>query len=648
MEKRHKALRTVKLTIRRNSVYTAAMKRVVIGTAGHVDHGKTSLIKALTGIDCDRLKEEKERGLTIELGFASLLLPSGERVGVVDVPGHIRFIRHMLSGASGIDLVLLVIAADEGVMPQTREHVQICELLGTRQGVIVLTKKDLVDDDLLELSLADVREFIQGTFLKGSPIIPVSSVTGEGLDALLKELDDQVAHVHERQVTGLPVLPVDRVFSIKGFGTVVTGTLNRGTFAQDQEVGVLPSGKTAKIRNIQVHDEDVDKAFAGMRTAVNLHGVGTEEIARGEWVVPAGVFDVTRLIDVKLNLLKKPGRGGIRVYIGTAEVMGGMSLHRVDGVDIGRIRLTQGIVASHGDRLILRSVSPSVTIGGGTVLNPHPARRFNEEVIRDLLSEDPASVITGLARDAGMHGISRRMIEAVLPELAQRLDKFIQGLLSSGELVRFDAVNDSYVHALYQEKLKQILISHVREYHAANPSSPGISREHLRMSVQGGVDQKLFHKVMQDLFKRGDLLEAGPNITMRGFSATMAADHTALGERISRILQQSGFEPPKVSEISEELHIPIKNVSEILGFLSRDGRIVKIKDDIFLSKQNEEMLRDRVREFILKSGSMAPTDMKSVIGVSRKYAIPYMEYLDRIRFTMRVGDVRKLATPRQS
>ena len=624
------------------------MKRVVIGTAGHVDHGKTSLIKALTGIDCDRLKEEKERGLTIELGFASLILPSGERVGVVDVPGHVRFIRHMLSGASGIDLVLLVIAADEGVMPQTREHVQICELLGIERGVVALTKKDLVDSDLLELATSDVRDFIQGTFLKDARIIPVSSTTGDGLDALTSELVTQLKLVQERQATGIPVLPVDRVFTIKGFGTVVTGTLVRGTFSPDQEVEVLPSGKAAKIRTIQVHDEDVDAALAGMRTAINLHGVGTEEIARGEWVVPAGVFDTTKLLDARLNLLRKPGRGGIRLYIGTAEVMGDVSLHKVDGQDIGRIRVKKGVVASYGDRFIIRSVSPSATIGGGMVLNPHPARRFSEEVIRDLLGHDPSMRIIGIAKDAGMHGISRRVIEAVLPQAALRLDRLILGLLSSGDLVKFDTSNELFVHTVYHDKLRGILVSRVREYHTANPSSPGISREHLRMSVQGGVEQKLFHKVLQDLVKRGELVESGPNITAPGFSATMAADRTVLGGRIAEILDRQGFEPPKVSELAEMLSVPIKDVIEILGFLSHDGKVTRIKDDIYLSMQHEEMLKKRVREFIIKNQSMAPVDMKTVIGASRKYAIPYLEYLDRIRFTLRVGDVRKLAAARPS
>ncbi|HOS96091.1 MAG TPA: selenocysteine-specific translation elongation factor, partial [Deltaproteobacteria bacterium] len=479
------------------------MKRVVIGTAGHVDHGKTSLIKAITGIDCDRLKEEKERGLTIELGFASMVLPSGERVGVIDVPGHVRFIRHMLSGASGIDLALLVIAADEGVMPQTREHVQICELLGIERGVVALTKKDLVDEDLLELAAGDVKDFIAGTFLKDAPIVAVSATTREGLDELLAVLDAQVALVRERQVTGIPVLPVDRVFSIKGFGTVVTGTLARGAFTHDMEVEVLPAGRTSKIRTIQVHDMDVETAQAGMRTAVNLQGLATGDIDRGEWVVPAGVFETTRLLDARLTLLRRPGRGGIRLYLGTAEVLGGISLYTVDSRAAGRIRLKTPVVASYGDRFILRSVSPSVTLGGGVVLNPHPARRFSEEVIRDLMHDDPALRIVGLAKDAGLHGISRRRIDAVFADAGQKTEKLIAGLLSSGELVRFDAANDLMVHGMYLERLKEVLLCGVKQYHEKNPSSPGISREHLRSSIQGGVDPKLFHRVLQDLIRKG-------------------------------------------------------------------------------------------------------------------------------------------------
>ncbi|HWR68169.1 MAG TPA: SelB C-terminal domain-containing protein, partial [Desulfomonilia bacterium] len=531
--------------------------------------------------------------------------------------------------------------------PQTREHVQICELLGIERGVVALTKKDLVDEDLLELATGDVRDFIKGTFLHDAPIIPVSSTTGEGLAALLAELDAQVALVRERQVTGIPVLPVDRVFTIKGFGTVVTGTLYRGTFTGDMEVEVLPVGKTAKIRTIQVHDEDVDKALAGMRTAVNLQGISTGDIERGQWVVPAGVFDTTRLIDARLTLLRKPGRGGIRLYIGTAEVMGEISLHVVDGQTAGRIRLKTPVAASYGDRFILRAVSPSATIGGGTVLNPHPARRFSEEVIADLLSEDPARRITGLAKDAGMHGIARRVIDAVFADASARMDKTLGGLLSTGDIVRFDTAGDLFVHQSYLTKLRGVLLARVREYHESNPSSPGISREHLRSSVQGGVDPKLFHKVLADLVKKGDLAESGPTISEPGFSASLASDRTGLGDRMAALIERAAFEPPRVAELAEALGIPARETAEVLGFLCREGRLVKIKDDIYLARSAEEALKERVREFIEKNRSMAAPDMKAVVGVSRKFAIPYLEYLDRIHFTMRVGDVRKLAASRQ-
>ena len=362
------------------------MKRIVIGTAGHVDHGKTTLIKALTGIDCDRLKEEKERGLTIELGFASLVLPSGERVGVVDVPGHVKFIRHMLSGASGIDLVLLIVAADEGVMPQTVEHVQICELLGIEKGVVALTKTDMVDEDLLDLAISDVKSFLDGTFLKDTPIIPVSSVTGSGLDKLLEVLEKEVLEAKERNTTGIAFLPIDRVFTIKGFGTVATGTLAKGTFVEGQDVEILPSGIKAKIRSIQIHSESVETAAAGMRTAINLQGIDREEIARGQWLVPAGMFKPTRVIDAELRLIKPPGKGGIRFYTGTAEVDGNMNLYNAGEKVLARIRLKEPVITSVGNRFIIRSISPGATLGGGRVINPYPLRRFSTETATELMS----------------------------------------------------------------------------------------------------------------------------------------------------------------------------------------------------------------------------------------------------------------------
>jgi selenocysteine-specific elongation factor len=618
------------------------MKRIVIGTAGHVDHGKTSLIKALTGTDCDRLKEEKERGLTIELGFASLVLPSGERLGVVDVPGHVKFIRHMLSGASGIDLVMLIVAADEGVMPQTVEHVQICELLGIEKGVVALTKTDMVDEDLLELAASDVKSFLDGTFLKDSPIIPVSSVTGSGLDRLLEALEKVVLEARERNTTGIALLPIDRVFTIKGFGTVVTGTLAKGTFAEGQEVEILPSGIRAKIRSIQIHSENVETAAAGMRTAINLQGIDREEVARGQWLVPAGLFRPTRVIDAELRLIKQPGKGEIRLYTGTAEVDGNINLYSGGDKMLARIRLKEPVIASVGNRFIIRSISPGATLGGGRVINPYPQRRFSIETATELMSDNQLNVILGLVMDSGLTGISRKTVQAHLADNSQAVEKALQELQTKNEIVRFDSLNDVYVSSRHIDVLKNLIYGSVAAYHEESPTSPGISKEHLKSSIKTKVHPKLFHKALTDMIKSQIALEDGPNIRLKDFNASLGKDND-ITQSIYMLLDSSGLEPPSPLLISEKLGIDMKKLSGILSFMVREGRLFRIKDDIFLTDGNEKILKEKIREFFKNNSSMNPADMKITTGVSRKYAIPYMEYLDRIRVTLRVGDMRKLS-----
>ena len=618
------------------------MKRIIIGTAGHVDHGKTSLIKAMTGVDCDRLKEEKQRGLTIELGFTSLDLPSGEKVGVVDVPGHVRFIRHMLSGASGIDLVMLVVAADEGVMPQTIEHIQICSLLGIQRGVVVLTKTDMVDDDLLELAFSDIRDFISHTFLKDAPVVAVSSMNGNGIEELKRVLDEQIRSLEERRITGIPILPVDRVFTIKGFGTVVTGTMKQGVFEEDQEVEIQPAGRKARVRHIQVHGQETGRAMAGMRTAINLQGFSREDIDRGQWVVPAGVFKPTRLIDARLDLLDKPRKGEVKIHIGTAELTGEMSLHSVDELIVARIRLKEPVIAALGDRFIIRSISPSLTLAGGTVLNPSPQRRFSEEIARDLLSAEKICQVTGIVKDAGVRGISKKHLAAVFAEGVSSVERAIGDLLSSGQIIRFDPNNDLYVFDAYARSLKALMLEKVGEYHAAHASSPGISREHLRSSLKGSVDPKLFHKLLTDLMKKGEIEEIGPDIRKKGFTPTLGDAMEAVGEKVYQMLSASGFEPPRIQELAEKLSIGPKQMEEVTAFLTRQGRLIKIKDDVYATDVMVSRLKDKVREFIAENASLAPADMKQIIGVSRKYAIPFLEYLDRIHFTVRVENVRKL------
>jgi selenocysteine-specific elongation factor len=618
------------------------MKRIVIGTAGHVDHGKTSLIKALTGIDCDRLKEEKERGLTIELGFAYLVLSTGERIGVVDVPGHIKFIRHMLSGASGIDLVILIVAADEGVMPQTVEHVQICELLGIEQGVVALTKTDMVDSDLLELAISDVKSFLEGTFLKDAPVIPVSSVTGSGLDTLLEAIEKEVLEAKERSASGIAFLPIDRVFTIKGFGTVVTGTLSKGSFVEGQEVEILPSGIKAKIRSIQIHSKSVDTAEAGMRTAINLQGIDREEIARGQWLVPAGMFRPTRVIDAELRLIKQPGRAGIRLYTGTAEVEGNMNLYRDGDKVFARIRLKEPLVASVGNRFIIRSISPGATLGGGRVIKPYPSRRFSTDVAADLMSGNPSRVVLGLVSDSGLSGISRKTLQAHLADTSQAVEKVLQELQTKNEIVRFDAQNDIYVGSRHLAVLKNIISNSVAVYHEANPSSPGISKEHLKSSIKAKANPKLFHKALTDMIKNQIILEDGPNIRIKDFNASLGNDND-ITMNIYMLLNRAGLEPPSPLEISGILGIDLKKLTGILSFMVREGRLLRIKDDIYLTDEKEKALKEKIKTFFKDRNIMNPTDMKMITGVSRKYAIPYMEYLDRIRLTLRVGNDRKLS-----
>lgn len=622
------------------------MKRIIIGTAGHVDHGKTSLIKAMTGVDCDRLKEEKKRGLTIELGFTSLELPSGERVGVVDVPGHVKFIRHMLSGASGIDLVMLVVAADEGVMPQTVEHIQICSLLGIQRGVVALTKVDMVDEDLLELAYSDIREFMGSTFLRDAPIVPVSSMTGAGIDELKRTLDEQVATLNERRITGVPVLPVDRVFTIKGFGTVVTGTMKQGEFKEDQEVEVLPAGRRARVRNIQVHGKETDRAQAGMRTAINLQGFSREDVERGQWIVPVGVFKPTRLVDARLDLLDKPARGEVKVHFGTAELTGELSMHEVDGLDVARIRLKEPVIAAYDDRFIIRSISPAKTIAGGTVINPSPHRRFSPDIARDLLSAEKSRRVAGIVRDAGLRGVSRKGLAAVFAEEPASLDKVLSELLSTGRIIRFDPNNDLYVFETNARSLREMMLAKVREHHEQHASSSGISREHLRSSLKGSVDPKLFHKLLTDLVKKGELQEAGPDIRAKGFTPSLGDAMEAVGERVYAMLLKSGVEPPRVQDMAERLSIDLKQMEEVLGFLARQGRLIRIKDDMYITDVADAGIKEKVRGFITEHGSIEPSDMKQIVGVSRKYAIPFLEYLDRTRYTVRVGNVRKLAQGR--
>ncbi len=533
---------------------------IIIGTAGHIDHGKTSLVKVLTGVDTDRLKEEKERGITIELGFAPLSLPSGVRVGLVDVPGHERFVKNMVAGATGIDLVLLVIAADEGVMPQTREHLDICQLLSTRGGVVALTKTDIVDDDWLELVTEDVKEYLSGTFLEGAPVVPFSSVDGSGKEDLLRVLDEMAAKVPSRSGSGIFRLPVDRVFSMKGFGTVVTGTLISGGVKTGDEIVFYPGEMKAKLRGVQVHGESVKKSFAGTRTALNLQGVEKDQINRGDTTAHPGTLTPTFLLDTRIQLLASApralkNRARVRLHLFTSEVMARVILLDSEVLEPGQqalvqLRMDTAAVAQPGDRFVLRSYSPVSTIGGGVVLDPVPVkhRRMHQPVLDHLSrmdTEDPAARMGALLADAGDHGI--RIADISLRagiRIKETLD-LIKTLESEKKAVFIGSGEAamSYSSESY-EGLKGKLIKTLNNFHRANPVKPGMGREELRMKFARNLPDKPYRNLLSALQEKGEIRIDGDNVRVQSHQATLTPEQEALGKKVSRLLEAEGLSAP--------------------------------------------------------------------------------------------------------
>ena len=471
------------------------MKQIILGTAGHIDHGKTSLIKAVSGIDTDRLKEEKQRGITIELGFASLDLPNGQHVGIVDVPGHEKFVKNMVAGATGIDIVAMVIAADEGVMPQTREHMEICTLLGVQHGFVVMTKTDMVDEEWLELAIDDIQSFTQDSFLEGQPIVPVSSVTGDGIPKFIETLQAICTAVPERKQTGLFRLPVDRVFTMKGFGTVITGSLVSGKIAVGETIAIYPSLIKSKVRGIQVHNQSVNEALAGQRTAINFQGLDMAAVNRGDVLARPDTLSPSYMADLSFQYLSsaaKPlkSRTRIRFHTGTSEIMGNLILLDRDELLPGdtaavQVRLDTPVTPVKEDRYVIRSYSPVRTIGGGQILNPIPTKhkRFRTEItdaLNDLETMSPEGVIGFHARQAGFRGTEHNELRLVTNLPDKKLDTATSALLSRRDLIMVDRERRLYVHADTYAYLRQMVLDQLATYHAKNPLKAGMPREELR------------------------------------------------------------------------------------------------------------------------------------------------------------------------
>jgi selenocysteine-specific elongation factor len=631
------------------------MTRLVVGTAGHIDHGKSSLVQALTGIDPDRLKEEKVRGITIELGFAHATMGDA-RIAFVDVPGHERFVRTMLAGVGGVDFVMLIVAADESVMPQTREHFDICRLLGLHDGCVVITKSDAADADTRALVAMEVAELVRGSFLEGKPVVEVSARTGQGLDALRHVLEAAANQPRPRPESGAVRLPIDRVFTMRGFGTVVTGTLVSGTVHPGDELTLVPGSATPKVRGLQVHGRPEDTAAAGQRTAINLGGVELAEVSRGQTLASPHSLSVTRRADVSLDLLAsvralKHG-ARVRVHHGTAEVFGRVSLAGADVADVpgggsalARLRLESPAVLTRGDRVILRAYSPPLTIGAATVIDPAPTtpgvrsgaglRRLQE-----LASADGRQTLAAMVRDRGLRGIPLSDAVARVGLAPADVAAVVRALEKAGAV---RPAGGLLVSTAAMDAVSAKLVTLVKEFHAQQPLSEGLPREEARARLFAGVDGAVFETVMQGLtaaravVDRERLAMPGYKMALPGGEATVAAVEAAY--------RQGGLTPPELAGIAAATGLAPAVVETATTYLLRQKVLVKLDTLLLHREALEGLKRDMAALKVRGGGGVVRLDVatfKEQYGVTRKFAIPLLEYLDRERVTRRMGDARVL------
>ena len=631
------------------------MKQVILGTAGHIDHGKTSLIKALSGIDTDRLKEEKERGITIELGFAHLELPGGQLLGIVDVPGHEKFVKNMVAGATGIDLVALIIAADEGVMPQTREHLEICQLLNIEHGLVVLTKIDMVDPDWLELVKEDVTEYLSKTFLAGAPMVEVSSVTGKGIDELVKVLDSLVKDVPERDVGYFFRLPVDRVFIMRGFGTVITGTTVSGKINTGDEITIYPQGLSTRIRGIQVHNREVEQVRAGLRTAINLQGVEKAQIQRGNVLAAKDTLRSTYMVDVSVELLrsaprKLKNRAKVRFHTGTSEIIATVVLLDRDELNPGdscfaQIRLDQPTAVLPHDRFVLRSYSPVRAIGGGEIITalPKKRKRFSKETLTELklLSTGDLNQVTEqLIRVGRFQGLEQRDLPFLTNASKKKLDEILKGLLAQKVVMQFDKEKGTLLHKDFLIKAREEIMTILTSYHRDFPLKAGLSKEELRSRSSGSSNQKLFNYIVGQLINEGAIVQEKEALRLKEHKVTLAQDQEEVRHQIEKIYEKGRLQPPYFRQIKDRFSG--NTAKDVLEVMVKDGILVKVKEDLYFHKKAIEDLKKELVAFLKKNGVINTPQFKDMTGASRKYTIPLIEHFDKSQLTVRVGDNRVL------
>ncbi len=634
---------------------TQPVSNIIIGTAGHVDHGKTCLIRALTGIDTDRLQEEKKRGITIELGFAYLDLPDGRRAGIIDVPGHEKFIRNMLAGAGGIDIAMLVVAADEGVMPQTVEHLGILSLLGISQGVIVITKADAVDPDWLELVREDVCERVRGTFLEGAPVAVVSAYTGQGIEQLRALLFELIQKGAGKNLEAPFRIPVDRVFSMEGFGTVITGTLIEGMLHEGEEIMVYPAGRTTRARGLQVHSRPTETAYAGQRVAVNLAGLKKGDVDRGSVLAPRGLLPVSMMADVRLRLLpgtERSVKNGSRLhfYHGSREVLCKTVL--LDAEEVGQggqcfaqLRFEEDVSLKAGDRFVVRFYSPLETVGGGVVLDPCPLKhkRFDEQALSDLRVKETggqAERLEVLVREhsagfetAGFYA----PIAGCRPEQAEQL---LSGLEQQGKILRIGG--GRVVHAEYARALRRRALDILTEFHAQQPLKGGMRREELRSRLLPRAEIAQVDALIDFFIASRAVKEVGGLISVQSFKVELGEELEKLTAELRELYRKAAFAPPATDEVLEK-YKKVRRCDQVLSAMISDGTLVRLDAQIYMDAECVNRAREIFREAAAKNGSVTLGEFRDLLGTSRKFAVALLEQFDRQKFTKKVGDARVLA-----
>jgi selenocysteine-specific elongation factor len=629
------------------------MRNIIIGTAGHIDHGKTTLIKALTGRETDRWEEEKRRGITIDLGFTYFDLPDGSKAGIIDVPGHEKFIKNMLAGVVGMDMVLLVIAADEGIMPQTTEHLNILNLLGVENGIVVMTKCDMADEEWIALVKEDIMESLKHTFLEDAPIVEVSSKTGRGIEKLVQEINNQTAKgVKERELNTIPRLPIDRVFSITGFGTVITGTLISGVLKKGDEVEIYPVNKLCRVRNIQVHSSDAEKAYAGQRTAINLSNIKKADIYRGCVIAPVNSMKNTMMLDVKLNMLKSSkriitNRSRLHLYTGTSEILCRVVLLDRDELSPGescyaQLRLEEEIAVRRGDKFIVRFYSPLETVGGGEIIEPVPLKkkRFDDNLIEELKIKEKgtgADVIEKIIKEAkDLISVSQLAKTTALSET--EIKDNIEILEQEEKISLFKVKNDIFVwHKSFEIEIEENMEKYLFNYHKENKYQKGAKKSEIKSRLLPNMKQLLFDMVIQSFAEKGIINQRDEFISLTYFTIEYDEDYKIIEEKALNILNEAKFEFLKIDELIQKINHTL--AEDVVSLMISEKSLVKLNDLISTAKLYEEA-KNILIEFLNKNTKITAAQYRDLLNANRKMAIALLEHFDMIKLTKRVENDR--------